>query len=90
MGERKTVDWKAAQCDRDGGTTVAELVKKYGVSSPTIYANTHGSANGNGKKGRRSRLNGKADQGLDSLLSILLAKRKKLDAAIAAVQALEG
>jgi hypothetical protein len=37
------VDWSAVQRDRDAGVPVSDLVKKYGVSNPTIYTRTHGS-----------------------------------------------
>jgi hypothetical protein len=50
MPKNKNVDWAAVQRDRDAGTPVSELVKKYGISNPRIYYKTHG-ANGNGHAG---------------------------------------
>jgi hypothetical protein len=43
MPKTLNVDWAAVKADRDAGIPVAQLIKKYGVSYPTIYAHTKGS-----------------------------------------------
>jgi hypothetical protein len=54
---RKEIDWSQVQRDRDSGVPVTQLVKKYGVSNPTIYTRTHANGKkiaGGGKTGKPS------------------------------------
>lgn len=46
MPMKSKIDWVAVQADRDAGIPVSELVKKYGVSNPTIYTKTIAGKNG--------------------------------------------
>jgi hypothetical protein len=57
MPARKEIDWSAVQRDRDAGVPVSELVTKYKVSNPVIYARTHTNGKkraGGGKTGKAS------------------------------------
>ena len=99
MPERKTIDWKAVQTDRDSGMRVAEICTKYNVSNPAVYARTHGARNGatpKKKKGRgiRRALNGVAngkvhEKPSDPIIVQLTARHDLIDRAIAALQEAE-
>lgn len=102
----KEIDWEAVQRDRDAGTPVSELVKKYGVQSPSIYTKTHGSADGKAARrgvrkkaaagaGRNGHANGAAlgngnGGAKETMLAVLHGQREKIDRAIEAIEALEG
>jgi len=97
---KKSIDWEAVQRDRDAGTPVSELEKKYGVSNPTIYTKTHGSKNGNNraggaKKARPSKrgsfkATGENGEKCISTAALVAALRTRRDALTAAIAALEG
>lgn len=46
MPKKIDIDWAEVQRERDSGVSVADLVKKYGVSNPSIYTHTKGSKRG--------------------------------------------
>lgn len=94
MPKDKEVDWSAVQRDRDAGVKVSELVKKYGVSNPTIYTRTHSSKNSqkHAAKNGATRIaeSGNGAMSTPNLIFALKTKRDALSAAIAALESSEG
>lgn len=91
--KKSVVDWSAVQRDRDSGIPVAQLVKKYGVSNPSIYTRTHapnGAHRAATKEGQNERTSAsKASPnrgGFDGVLDVLRSRR---DAITRAIEALE-
>lgn len=96
MPRKSGIDWAAVQADRDAGVPVTELVKKYGVSNPSIYTKTKSNKNGNDRAGGQKRPRpqkpggrfSKAARSLDTA-DILAELRKRRDALTSAIEAIE-
>lgn len=91
MPRKKSIDWEAAQRERDAGVPAVQLIEKLGVSSATFYTRTHAGRNGAKRAAKRTFSKGyeaTRQAQIDLVLAELRSKRDKLEEVIRTIEGL--